>query len=335
MTTRIEVGVRLPACRPVPDMADAARVAESLGFDQVWIPDSQLLWRDAFMVAGACAAATSTLGIGTAVTNVVTRHPSVVASAARTVAEQAVGRFSLGIGTGNSSVEPIGMRASTQSTLRDGMSMIRTLSEGQTYDFGSVQSRLREPTDFPVLVAATGPKNLRFAGEVADGAILLSGVSESALKDSVELVQSGADSVGRGPIPITASAFCAISDDIEKDARSLKPIVAGIAQHGGRRSLERADIHVTVPASVDGIYPDLIHAEDWDTAVDVCGRWISDADALKYAREFCLFGTAEEVSAGIETAADAGISRVLLQHVGSYDLPFALMESFAAAYLVH
>lgn len=327
MTIRTEVGVRLPACLPVPEMAEAARFAENLGFDQIWIPDSQLLWRDAFMVAGACIAATSKISVGTAVTNVVTRHPSVVASAARTVAEQAPGRFLLGLGTGNSSVEPIGMRASSQQELRQGISMIRALSEGHPYDFGDVSGRLREPMSFPVLVAASGPKNLRFAGAEADGAILLSGVSTSALTDSVQLVAEGASAAGRTPIPITASAYCRITDDIEKDARSLKPILAGIAQRGGARSLECADIHIQVPQRLDGVYPDLIHAEDWTAAVDRCGEWISDRDALTYAREFCLFGTADEVRAGIARAADAGATRVLLQHVGSYDLPYELMDS--------
>ncbi|MEU7766583.1 LLM class flavin-dependent oxidoreductase [Nocardia sp. NPDC049190] len=333
MTIRTEVGVRLPACLPVPAMAEAARVAEDLGFAQIWIPDSQLLWRDAFMVAGACIASTSEISVGTAVTNVVTRHPSVVASAARTVAEQAPGRFSLGLGTGDSSVEPIGLRASSQRELRQGIAMIRALSGGETYNFGEVSGRLREPTSFPVVVAASGPKNLRFAGTEADGAIVLSGVSTPALTDSVNLVTEGARAAGRAPIPITASAFCRITDDIEKDARSLKPIIAGIAQRGGARSLKIADIDIQVPERIEGVYPDLIHAEDWNAAVDRCGEWISDRDAVKYAREFCLFGTADEVRAGIARATDAGATRILLQHVGSYDLPYEMMESFAESCL--
>ncbi|MEV0740095.1 LLM class flavin-dependent oxidoreductase [Streptomyces sp. NPDC050549] len=43
----------------------------------------------------AAAFATERIGLGTAVTNLATRHPSVVASAARSVAELAPGRFTL------------------------------------------------------------------------------------------------------------------------------------------------------------------------------------------------------------------------------------------------
>src|SRR3712207_3265820 len=98
----MRVGLRIPPCRPVPEIAAAVRRAEELGFDEVWLPDSQLLWRDVFPVAAAALERTGRMMVGTAVTNVVTRHPAVVASAARTVAEIAPGRFMLGVGVGNS-----------------------------------------------------------------------------------------------------------------------------------------------------------------------------------------------------------------------------------------
>lgn len=44
----MRIGIRLPACRPVNELAQAARYAERLGFDDVRVPVSQLLWRDVF-----------------------------------------------------------------------------------------------------------------------------------------------------------------------------------------------------------------------------------------------------------------------------------------------
>jgi 5,10-methylenetetrahydromethanopterin reductase len=49
----VRIGLRLPPCRPVDEMAAAAARAEDLGFDGVWFPDSQLLWRDAYATAAA------------------------------------------------------------------------------------------------------------------------------------------------------------------------------------------------------------------------------------------------------------------------------------------
>ncbi|MFC9837742.1 LLM class flavin-dependent oxidoreductase [Rhodococcus sp. NPDC127530] len=330
--TGIEVGIRLPPCVSAQEVARAAGEAEQLGFDQVWIPDSQLLWRDPFAVLTACAIATSSIQLGTAVTNVVTRHPSVIASATRTVTELAPGRFTLGIGTGNSSVQPIGMRPSRQSELATAISALRTLLDGEEHEFNGVRGRLRDPgPEVPLFMAASGPKNLRLAGELADGAILLSGVSPATLSRSCALVNAGVLAAGRRPdsVSITVSAHCHVTDDLGRDARMLKPICAGIAQHGGASALALAGIDVVVPSRIDGIYPDVIHAEDWDLAVERCSEWISDDDAVKFAQTFCLFGTPTEIAAGIERARRAGASKILLQHVGSYDLPYELMNSYA------
>jgi len=325
----LPIGIRLPPCVPATEVASAARRAEELGFAQVFLPDSQMLWRDTFLTAYAVALATESIRIGTAVTNVVTRHPSVVAGLTRTIGEVAAGRFDLGLGVGNSSVEPVGLKPSRQDDLRAGVGVVRSCLAGERVDFGSARTRMRDPqSGVPILLAASGPRNLRLAGEIADGAILLSGVSSDAIARSRALVEEGARDEDKDPsqISITVSAYARVTNDLERDARILKPVCAGIAQKGGRAALAAAGIDVDVPANVPEVYPDLVHAEDWDAAVDVCDRWISDADAVKFAQEFCLFGTREEVAAKLANVEAAGATSVFIQHVGSYDLPFELME---------
>lgn len=329
-------GIRLPACHPVDQVARAARRAEELGFDQAWVPDSQLLWRDVFATLTAMAFGTERLRIGTAVTNLETRHPSVVASAARTVAELAPGRFVLGVGVGNSAVEPIGLRSTTQAALRERLSQVRDLLDGAEVGFGPVRSRLRDPgTAPPIYVAASGPKNLRLAGELADGVILLSGVSPTTLAPSLARVGEGARASGRslGDLDTVVSSYCHLTNDVEADARMLKPICAGIAQKGGGQVLALAGIEAHVPSVVPGLYPDTVHAEDWDEAVRICGRWITDEMAVRFAQTFCLFGTHTDIARRIEEVAAAGVTSIFLQHVGSYELPYELMESFADSVL--
>ncbi|WP_432046719.1 LLM class flavin-dependent oxidoreductase [Streptomyces asiaticus] len=332
----IRVGVRIPPCDRVDRLAGTARRAEELGFDQVWFPDSQLLWRDVFTALTAAALGTERIGLGSAVTNVVTRHPAVVASAARSVAELAPGRFTLGLGVGNSSVGPIGMRSSTGAELRAGIATLRALLQGQECDFNGVRSRLRDPDpDVPIHVAASGPRNLRLAGEIADGVILLSGVSRTTLAGATARVREGAEAAGRSTeaIPLTVSAFCAVTDDVEAEARLLKPICASIAQNGGAPFLAMAGIELDVPARVEGVYPDLVHAEDWDAAVEICSAWVSDDTALRFAQEFCLFGTAKEIAERLTALHAEGVTDVFLQHVGSYDPPTELIESVGSAVL--
>ena len=328
----MRLGIRLPPCGPAREVAAAAAKAEQLGFAEVWFPDSQLLWRDVFVTLTAAAEATERVQLGTAVTNLQTRHPAVLASAARSVAEIAEGRFVLGLGVGNSSVAPVGLRPSTQAQMREGISVLRGLLAGDDVEFGGVRSSLRDPGVPPqLLMAASGPGNLRLAGELTDGAILLSGISPSTLASSRARVEEGAAAAGRdlADLQMVVSTFAHVTDDVARDSRQLKPICAGIAQIGGGAALALAGIHVEVPKRIPDVYPDLVHAEDWDAAVELCGQWVSDEAVLRFATEFCLFGTPDEIAVRIAEVEATGATSVFLQHVGSYSLPHELMESFA------
>lgn len=327
----MRIGIRVPPCAPLPEVTAFVQEAERRGFDDVWFPDSQLLWRDVFATAAAAAASTSRIGLGTAVTNVVTRHPSVVAGAARTVAELAPGRFVLGLGVGNSSVAPVGLAPSTQASLRDGLTAIRRLLTGEEASFGRTRSRLRDPVAVPIHVAASGPRNLRLAGEIADGAILLSGVAPEPLAAAIQQVATGAS--GRDAGPVTVSAFCRVTNAVRRDARELKPVCLSIAANGGSAFLARAGVRVHVPERLPDVRPDLLHASSWESAVEACESFVDDDAAERFARQFCLYGTAEDIANRLAELSRSGVSGVLMQHVGSYDLPRDLVAGFAGQVL--
>jgi 5,10-methylenetetrahydromethanopterin reductase len=321
----------------VDRLVPAVRAAEAYGFDAVWMPDSPLLWRDVFGALTAAALGTERIGLGTAVSNVATRHPAVLASAARTVAELAPGRFVLGLGVGDSSVVPLGLRASTRAELTAGIAQLRALLAGDEWSYGAgIGSRLRDPAPAVAIhLAASGPRNLRLAGEIADGVILLSGVSPKTLAAATEQVRTGLRSTGRAGagFSFTVSAYCQVTDDVATAARQLKPICARIAQNGGAPYLALAGIELDVPPVIEGVYPDLVHAEDWARAVELCSPYVSDEAALRFAREFCLFGTPAEIVQQLAVARAAGATGVFLQHVGSYTVPHELIEVAGAELL--
>jgi 5,10-methylenetetrahydromethanopterin reductase len=328
----VRFGIRIPPCQRVDRIAETAARAERLGFDAVWLPDSQLLWRDVFASLAVVAMRTEQVQLGTAVTNLATRHPAVVASAARTVAELAPGRFRLGIGVGDSSVGPVGLAKTTQPELRARLEVLRTLLAGHAVDFGTARSRLRDPGQpFPLYLAASGPRHLALAGELGDGVILLSGVSPATLGSSLERVRAGAESAGRRleDLDVVVSTYAHVTDDLERDAKLLKPICATIALAGGGPFLATAGVHVAGPVSVSNVYPDLAHAEDWDLAVECSSAWVSDEAAVRFAEGFCLFGNAGQIRERLAAATAAGATNFLVQHVGSYTLPTELMEAFA------
>src|SRR5207302_6579584 len=171
--------------------------------------------------------------------------------------------------------------------------------------FDGVRSRLRDPVAVPIHLAASGPRNLRLAGEIADGAILLSGVSAEPLAAAGAQVAAGA--AGRAPVPITVSAFCRITDSVRRDARELKPVCLSIAANGGAASLAEAGIRVRVPARLPHLRPDLLHAESWAAAVRASESFVDDDAAEAFARRFCLFGTAGEIAARLTELSRSGV----------------------------
>ena len=84
------------------DASETARLVEELGYDDLWIPD-QSFHHDPFILLTRCAGATSSIRLGVAVTNPLTRHPVQIARASATLAELSGGRFVLGLGAGNRS----------------------------------------------------------------------------------------------------------------------------------------------------------------------------------------------------------------------------------------
>ena len=106
--------------------AEFVRRAEHAGFDIAWLPDSQFLWRDVWVSLALAAHETSTIRLGTCVTNLETRHPSVTAAAAATLDELAPGRVILGLGTGDSAVKTLRLAPTRLARMREQIGVVRT-----------------------------------------------------------------------------------------------------------------------------------------------------------------------------------------------------------------
>src|SRR3970040_1354861 len=124
-------GVGLFPTEPLRNMIQLAKLSEELGFSHVWIGDSHLIWREAYVNMAAAALNTSKVKLGTGVTNPLTRHPSVVASAYATLEEYAPGRFIVGIGLGDSSVETMGMKPARLDFFEQTIQQMRALLAGE------------------------------------------------------------------------------------------------------------------------------------------------------------------------------------------------------------
>lgn len=202
------------------DIIASAKLAEELGFSTLWVLDSHLLFHEVYTLLGALAVSTRRARLGTAVTNPLTRHPTVTASAFLTLAQLSEGRATLGISIGDSALKSMNLEAAKMSTLEETVAVCRSLLAGDTVSFGtgnSVQLHDVGPP-VPIYVAATGPKMLELAGRIADGVILMNGVAPEFIRDATRIVREGERAADRthASVRIAVWAACHPSHDAVK-----------------------------------------------------------------------------------------------------------------------
>lgn len=145
-------GVELHEYYDANTIVAETELAERLGYDAVWLGDSQMIWREMYVLLGAAAKATSRVWLGTGVTNPITRLPAVTASAITTLQELSGGRGILGVGTGDSSVRILGMKPATLAGLEQLVNQVRCnffrgeSSSGFQRTMGHIRAGLKERT---------------------------------------------------------------------------------------------------------------------------------------------------------------------------------------------
>ena len=181
MATMLPIGLELPGEPSVPEMMATASLAEQLGYESIWLPETRFT-RDAVTTTSAVATATQTARIATAVINPFTRGAVLTAVTAASLDEVCRGRFVLGIGPGSPTIlERQGIRFDQPlARLRETVEVVRRLLLGEEVSFtGKTVQTTRAQLDFtpirptiPIYFGVTGPKALALAGEIADGVIL-------------------------------------------------------------------------------------------------------------------------------------------------------------------
>lgn len=204
---------------PVTEAIHRAQLVESLGFDGMWLNDAQCRWRDVYVTLAAVGASTSRIFLGASVTNPVTRHLTVTASAMYSLDELTAGRARMGIGTGHAAVKDIGKQPAKIAHLTEAVQIVRNLWAGREVFMDGVYSRLwyaeSSPRSIPVYCAASGPRMTRLAGEIADGILLNVGAEPAYVRSGLCSVEDGARTVGRSlkDIRVAARIPTCISDD--------------------------------------------------------------------------------------------------------------------------
>ena len=178
MSSAIQVSCAFP---PGPDVVAHAQLAESLGYERVWLYDSPALYGDVWVHLARIAEQTSRIGIGPGVLVPNLRHPVTQASAIATVAALAPGRLAVAIGTGFTARMTMGQRPLTWAETRTYIAQVKGLLNGESMIVEGKVTKLIPPAGYlpvapvPILVAANGPKGMAVARELGDGVMSIMG----------------------------------------------------------------------------------------------------------------------------------------------------------------
>jgi len=229
--------------------------AERLGVDVAWVPEAWAF--DAMTPLGAAAAVTETIRLGSAIAQIGTRTPAMLAMTAMTLQKMSEGRFLLGLGTSGPQVmegfhgvrfdRPIARTRETIDIVRMASAGERLEYDGEIYQLPLPESEGKairprgEAAHVPIYLASLGPANLRLTGASADGWIGNSFFCETA-DVFFDEIRAGAASVGRtlDDIDLTVSVGVEITDDVDEAA---KRHAAGFAFTFGAMGSENSNFY--------------------------------------------------------------------------------------------
>lgn len=210
---------------PIERMAGLAKLAEQSGFSQAWVADSQLIVKDPYIAMTLAARATSTIKLGPGVANTVTRHFTTLACTMASLNEVSGGRAVLGIGSGDSAVFPLGLPPASIAQLREQILWIRSLCAGEKIEVDGRKVQMGTANKpVPIFLAASQPRMLKLAGEVADGVILMGAANPEVTKWQLEHVAQGAEATGRKLADVYVDLWISmsISDDEVKGRHDVR-----------------------------------------------------------------------------------------------------------------
>jgi 5,10-methylenetetrahydromethanopterin reductase len=195
--------------------------AESLGYDAVWVTDSQMIFSDCYAVLALAAQRTQRIRLGTGTAICGTRIPPVHVAAMATLNKLAPGRVHMGIGTGNTAMRAMGQRPMRLADYDEYLGVLAALLRGDVVDY-RYRDRVRpirmltdskkymslEPR-IPLYVSGFGPRAMELAGKHGDGLVFAIPPRGVAVREALRHAATGAARAGR---TLTDFRNCALTN---------------------------------------------------------------------------------------------------------------------------
>lgn len=230
------------------DAADEVAALESAGLDTVWVAEAYGF--DSPTLMGYLAAKTETVEIGSAILNVYSRTPALLAQTAAGLDNVSGGRAILGLGASGPQVvegwhgmpysKPLGRTREAIEIIRaalrreklefEGKSFTLPLPADQGTGLGKPLKMLTHPErdSVPIYIAALGQKSVEGTAEYADGWLPFLYTPEGAAKVWGDALAAGTAkrSPDLAPLEVAAGGMVAVGEDVKGLLDFARPLFA-------------------------------------------------------------------------------------------------------------
>jgi len=201
------------------------------------------------------------------------------------------------------------MRPATLAELSEYTETIRSLlTTGSATYLGAKATLTWKRARIPLYLAASGPKTLRLAGQIADGVVIRTGIAPAIVRDSIHQVETGAREAGRDPKTIDMWWWpdVNVAGSYREAVDEVKMSLASAGNHLSRFTTEGKHIPPDLLEKVKILgqrYAFSTHTLPGSPNVSV----IEELGLVDYlADRFAAVGTPGDCIAKIEAAVDAG-----------------------------
>ncbi|MGN0093828.1 MAG: 5,10-methylenetetrahydromethanopterin reductase [Methanobrevibacter sp.] len=296
----MKFGIEFVPQQPLDDIIKLVKLAEDVGFDNVWITDHYNN-KNVYAALALVAKETSTIKLGPGVTNPYLRAPAISASAIATIDEISDGRATFGIGPGDKATfESLGVEWSKPlSTIKSAIAEIRTLTAGEATESGAKLGGVKAVQDsIPIYMGAQGPKMLETSGEIADG-VLINASNPKDYEAAMPQIKKGLETAGKSAADFDVGAYTStsIGTDSEAARNAAKIVVAFIASGAPDLVIERHGL----PEGYNKKLGDLLGKGDFGGAIGAVTDEALDA--------FAVAGSPEDFVPKIENLAEMGVTQ--------------------------
>ena len=196
--TAFDVSAGISPRQSLDSWSEFVAALEAEGVRRIWVIDSQLAMKDAYVGLTVAAMGTRRIGLGTGVTNAVTRHPTVTANAIAAIGEISGGRAFLGLGAGDSALYGVGLKPQKVAEVEEAINFFRAVLGGRQGELGGRQYRLPHvAATVPIYLAVSQERMCDLAGRLADGAIVMGPAQPDMVRRQVGWIENGLKTANR------------------------------------------------------------------------------------------------------------------------------------------